>query len=779
MAGMLSSLVGKMKGVLGKPSAPSSGGSGDPTDPGSTQVDRDAALKYTTDRWNDLKNSLVVFHQAVWETFLFYANQTWIEWEDSRKIWQPQQPTDDFVPQPRINRFSPSIDAVTSNIYQIPEVEAIPKPMDDPTANMVADIATRLAADFMVRQGLRGQIGSTTDKAGMAAQMFVLAGTVFSFLRLTKKTTSTTQKQAPVPAYSATCPVCDKVTQTPKTSDSNQPVTCPDCGSPLDVSDSEMMQPQTDDQGQPVMDDNAQYEIECEVDGPLYAFPRPGAKSVDDSPYLLWAKRRTLDDIWFRWNFEAQADSEWPDGFSVTYEHALNFWYTGYSSSTIQMKDSCMVLELLVAPNKVRDFPNGMHMVSINQQDAFCVDWDYPENPLTKGGYLDMPTIFFDRSVGFDLVQIQRELNAYESLIKLHAMVSAVDPIVADKATQVSEITGRADKIIWWRSVGPNSEPPHRMGSGHLDDGIYKQRDNLHAEFQNISMAVNAFRGQQEGAITASSAIQQLRSQAELMFSKPVGNWGNFWKETIRKAVLFIQKFYTFSQIATIIGPGREAEIHAFMSADLKSCTDWVSSQHGRQEMMTLWDKKALDINDPAVRSKLYELFGETGMMASFNKDATRARLENVAMKEGKPINPQPAIEDMGIHLYFHKDQAKSLDFDKWPPASKQLLIQHIMATQQAMQQQQMQQQILQDNKATVDAKIQSLATGSPTAGVGPGPDIPDAAPGTPGAPPSLSGGPVKPPVPGGATPSQSQSQGSQGAIAAQGKPAIKPIGGM
>jgi hypothetical protein len=34
-------------------------------------------------------------------------------------------------------------------------------------------------------------------------------------------------------------------------------------------------------------------------------------------------------------------------------------------------------------------------------------------------------------------------------------------------------------------------KPPHRMGAGHLDDGIYKQRDNLHAEFQNVSMAVN------------------------------------------------------------------------------------------------------------------------------------------------------------------------------------------------------------------------------------------------------------------------------------------------
>src|SRR5208283_1564506 len=54
-------------------------------------------------------------------------------------------------------------------------------------------------------------------------------------------------------------------------------------------------------------------------------------------------------------------------------------------------------------------------------------------------------TIFFPRSISFDLVEIQRELNAYESLIKLHAMTSAVEPILQDISTIVSEITGRSD----------------------------------------------------------------------------------------------------------------------------------------------------------------------------------------------------------------------------------------------------------------------------------------------------------------------------------------------
>jgi hypothetical protein len=437
----------------------------------------------------------------------------------------------------------------------------------------------------------------------------------------------------------------------------------------------------------------------------------------------LWAQRHPTDSIWFWLDFEAQPDAIWPDGYSVTYEHALNFWYTGYSSSTIQVKDSCMVLEMYVPPKKVKDFPEGYYNVIINDKVARSEAWDFPEHPLTMACYLNLPTIFFPRSVSFDLVEISRELNAYESLIKLHAMVSAVDPVVVDSDTMVSEITGRADKIIKWRKVTPESEPPHRMGAGQLDEGVYKQRESLHGEFQNISMAVNSFRGQQEGAVTAAAAIQQLRSQAELMFSKPAGNWRNFWRDTLRKYVKFIQKYFSFEQLAAIIGEDLEEEIRAFMAADLDDTVDWIASDHGlprtkdelRQEMMTLFDKGALDVNDPSVRQKIYELFGETGLQASFNKDATNARLENQAFKHGADgsqpgqyvppeIHPMPMIEDMPVHLYFHKDQAKSQDFKKWPPDGQQALIEHIMETMQEM----------------------ALAMGPPPGAPGQGPELTD-----------------------------------------------------
>lgn len=679
--------------------APPGGGSG-PSSPAGG-LDTSKVLKYVQDRWNELKNAYIVYHQAVWEALLYYAGQMWLDWDDARKVWQPQQPNDEWVPRPRINRFSPTVDAIASNFYQLPEVEATAKAEDDPEAHAIADICTDLIAWAVQKEGLKAQQGDKPDKIGLAAQLFVLCGGLMTIIRVNQKQIGQQAAKTMGPATGLYCEVCDKYTQVPGNSD-GAPKFCPDCGSPLDSNPAEMMQDQTDEAGNPIMNSVGENELELEIGNTLFAFPRPGSNSMDDSPYLGWNKRRTIEDIWQRWQFEADPDAIWPDGYSVTYEHSLNFWYTGYSSSTTQIKDSCMVNEMYVAPGKVKDFPDGFVGVVINDKIVpnATKAWDFPEHPITHGKYLDLPTIFFARSVSFDLVPIQRELNAYEALIKLHAMVAAADPIVVDGDSIVSEITGRADKIIKYRQISPNTEPPHRMGHGALDDGVYKQRDNLHAEFQNISMAVNAFRGQQEGAVTAAAAIQQLRSQAELMFNKPAANWRNLWRETLRKYVKFLQKYYSFEQLAKILGDDREEDIRAFMGADLDDLVDWVASDHGlprtrdelRQEMMVMFDKGALDINDPAVRQKVFQLFGETGMMQSFNQDATNARLENQAFKTGTAgpdtIKPMmPPLEDNAVHLFFHVQKVKSREFQKWPQPAKAALLQHIMMTQQILAQ--------------------------------------------------------------------------------------------
>jgi hypothetical protein len=692
-------------------------------------LDSNAALQHTQDIWNDRKNAYIVYHQAVWQTFLFYANCSWIDWDDARKVWQPQQPTDEWVPRPRINRFSPTIDAVASNFAQIPEIEAIPVPDDDPTANMVSQVCTKLAEYVVVKESLKKQKDTALDKAGLAAQLFVLCGGMFSIIRV-KNDATNLPKQSMQSTFGYTCPNCDRyVVGAPA---QQPPQFCPNCGNPIEAEDTQVMAPEMGDDGQPTMESQDNYTLSLEIGNTLYAFPRPAAYSIEDSPDFLWANRMPLDTIHYRWNFEAQPDAIWPDGYSVTYEHALNFWYTGYSSSSIQVKDSCMVLECYVEPNKVKDFPKGYYNVIINDKVAHEEEWEFPEHPMTMGEYLRLPTIFFPRSIGFDLVEIQRELNAYESIIKLHAMTSAVDPILQDITTQVTEITGRADKIIKYRKISPTSEKPERMPAGHLDDGIYKQRDNLHSEFQNISMAVNAFRGQQEGAITAASAIQQLRSQAELMFGKPTANWNSFWCETVRKYVRFIQFYFTLEQIMAIVGPGLDEEVKAFMGADLDKVTDWVTTTHGlpktrderRQEMMMLFDKGALDINDPIVKNKIFELFGETGMMATFNLDATNARLENQSFKTGTglpgqpyvppQIQPMPLIEDMNVHLAFHKDAAKSRDFQKWQPPAKQALIQHIMQTQDEIDKQQIAGMTKQLTAAAAAASVKGLSKGGP-----------------------------------------------------------------
>jgi hypothetical protein len=607
------------------------------------------ARTWISDKWAKVRTSYLTYHQLIWQSILFYVGQTWLTWDPYRKFYYPSVPEDEFTPQPRINEFSPAVDAVATNFNSIPPVEAIAVDADGDEQykrHGIALVASRLAKDFLKRQGLKSDFKSKGNKPTQAAMIFVLSGGLCTGLRVRQK-----QRDTPL--------------------------------GPL-----------------------TEYEVEMDLLNPMVVLPRPGSEDFggeSGTPWVFVARRMTLNEVWTRFEVVAKADVLYLDGYNSTYENALNYYYTGFNATDIQNEDSCLAVELYVPPSKdghpgVEDFePSGLYAVWINDELKWYKDWDYPEFPLTMFKYISVPQLFFGRSISFDLCNLQEEYQAYEAIIKLHAMCNAISPWVVDANTLVGEITGRADKVVKYRSLGPGSVPPHREQPGSLDQGVYAQRQSIQSQFQNISGAASVFRGRQEGAVTAGSAIAQLRGQAEQMFSGPQLNWTNGWKETVRKAVKFMQKYYSFEQIQDIVGgTNNEQAIRDFKECpDLDAAIEWLASQRGlprtqdelKQEFLNLFDRGALDMQQVEVRERVYDLFGETGMLAQFNLDATRARQENRGMKQTPPIAPtfMPEIEDLNVHYQVHIEEIKALEFDKLDPASKQIMIQHALATKQAM----------------------------------------------------------------------------------------------
>jgi len=647
------------------------------------------AQEFVNKKWLELRTAYHVYHLKIWEARLFYAGEMWLDRDLAQgSFWRKAIPNDDFVPQPRINEFAPAIDAICSNFNTVPEVEAVPQPRDDELAMQVAEIANELI-DFCIKDNaLRSDYKSDEDKAGSAAQEFVLSGNVFTLVYPQDVKVGQRPKMEQGQSYGFQCAECDLYQgglQAPVEQ-------CPKCGGPVESSDRMEPKQVLDDQGQPVMEEITRKKICVEVGDPGHAFPRPGARNMGETPYLLWGQRFSIDEIRERWGIEVTADNEQPDGFAVTYEQSMAFWYLGYSQRQLESQDGALVVQCFIEPGKMKDWPEGLYAVYVSGKVQIANPWPFVEHPVSKGDYLQMPTIFFARSVSFDLLELQRELNSYESIISLHSKTSAVEPVVIDDNTVVSEITGRADKVIHWRSIGPGSREPHRMQHGSLDEAIYAKRTQILEAMQRISAAVAVFRGEQPGSVTAASAISQLRGQAELQFSKPTSNWNNLWKETIRKVIKNYQQFYTFEQIAAIVGTDKASQIQEFQKADLDKRLTFIATSSGlpktrderRQELMVLYDKGALDMNDPNVKEKVFELFGETGLLKTFNDDARRARVNVKKMRVGQPAKFRSGIDDASTHIGICLEAAKSLDFDRWKPEAQQMLIQYIDGVRQA-----------------------------------------------------------------------------------------------
>lgn len=661
----------------------------DTTAPLQTRAD-----KFVPETWDTIKGAYTVYRQSVWQSLLFYAGQFWIEWNADRRVYQREAPKDSFVPQPNINRFSPWIDGIASNFSSVPEIEALPVPIDDEINMGVADVVNALTKHAIKDNALRSDYAGREDRSSMARQIFTLTGCVFSTVRVDKKKIGEREQMEMRPSFSVQCMSCDQFYP-----DLEEAVPmCPGCNSPqIAVEEGESQLPAMDPAtGQPVMEPIFKRRTVVDIQTPLGAGPRPGSTGMDNTGYFYLASRMSLDEIFERTGIKAEPDNEYVDSAS-TAQSDLSYWYLGYASANQGGKDQALFVEFWCEPGKVEEFPEGLYAVMFNRKVQIAKPWAEAtcgDHPVTKGDFVGLPTIFFPRAVAFDLAAIQRLLSEYDSMIQLHAKTSAVEPIVVDQNTVVGEITGRADKIIRWRSIGQGSKEPHRMAHGNLDPKIYDQVQYLEKKGESLAATVSVFRGEQPGSVVAASAIAQLRGQAEMQFANPVKNWNNFWKETIRKVILEYQRF-PLEELAEIVGKDKLTQINDFINADLNAALEYVATSNGlprtrderRQEMMMLFDKGALDTSDHNVRQKIFELFGETGMMKNFSADATRVRMNIRKMREGQPAEFRPGIDDMDVHLSLAADAAKSMDFDQWPPDAQQALYAYILGIRDLQQQ--------------------------------------------------------------------------------------------
>lgn len=651
-------------------------------------------------QWTDLKAAYWVYHSWIWEALLMYSGNLWLKWNRDRRGYEVDTPEDDFTPRPRINRFAPAMDAVASNFQSVPEVEAVPSPRDDVKKMGIAEVCNELSDYFIKDCALRSDFGTDENKVSLASQWFTLAGCFFTNVYVEDVAVGQRPVMAAQPAVGMQCQNCDTYgTVTPEEAQASGGV-CPKCSNPMQMTATEQMAPQMDESGQPMTEPITEKHARCMIEEPLAAYPRAGAKSMKDSGFLVLANRMTLDQIWSEFGIEdAAADSEYADGWNATAENALNFFYLGFSNSRLTGTDSAMVLRLYLEPNKIKDFPEGVFAVYINGKCKTCEPWPFDdEHPLSKAEFRALPTLFFPRSVSFDIAGVMREFLDYSSIIKLHGMTSAVDPIVCQDTDNHSEITGRGDKVVTWTYRGPGSTAPSRMGAGHLDNGIYEMRTLTLEDIDKIAMLVAVFRGEKPEGVQSGRALETLRVQANAMFAGPTKNFGNVWKETIRKGVKLYQKHYTSEQLARIVGDNRLSEISDFQACDLDECIEWIATDAGiprtreerRAEMIDLFDRGMLDVNDASVREAAFELFGETGMLGTFSEDAKRARYENSSIKQGGGPIFMPEVDDNAVHLQIHGDAIKQMDFLGWPQPAKEEMIKHFMETKAVVAQEQL-----------------------------------------------------------------------------------------
>src|SRR5262245_16838333 len=237
----------------------------------------DRAQSFVPKAWDIVKTAYTTYRQSAWEARLRYANQQWLDWDKANRMFRPEVAKDKWVPMPNINRFGPWIDGLASNFGAVPEIGAIPVPLDDPVNMGVADIANKLA-DFAIKDNaLRSDYGSREDRSAIARQLFTLTGCIFGRVR---------EEQKPIGQQAINvCPTCQ--TQYGEVQPGE---TCPNCAQG-------QIQPQLNEDGSPMTETVTSPRVVVEIDDPVWIAPRPGATSMDNVGWLICSRRMTTDEV--------------------------------------------------------------------------------------------------------------------------------------------------------------------------------------------------------------------------------------------------------------------------------------------------------------------------------------------------------------------------------------------------------------------------------------------------------------------------------------------------
>lgn len=312
--------------------------------------------------------------------------------------------------------------------------------------------------------------------------------------------------------------------------------------------------------------------------------------------------------------------------------------------------------------------PNGRVMQYIDN-DLWLTDTALPYKHLPV--YSMRPAKWFGTpfgyTVAYDMMGIQRNIDALQSVVATNQMNYGVQNIVTWRGSEVNVVSlAQGLNAI---EVNPGSQPPMPLNLVQTPAEIFSQINNLVKDMETLSGINSTARGNPEESLKSGTALALVAAQAIQFNSGLQKSYNNLIQDVCTGLIEMLQQFAMTPRIAAIAGKSNRSRVKEFKGSDLSNISRVIcetvnpisKTAAGRLQMA----QDAMQMPNSTITFEQYVEIVETGnlevVLEAPASEQIYVKSENEALADGE--KPQALlIDDHEMHIREHKTVLNSIE---------------------------------------------------------------------------------------------------------------------
>ena len=369
----------------------------------------------------------------------------------------------------------------------------------------------------------------------------------------------------------------------------------------------------------------------------------------------------------------------------------------GSGSSTKEL-DQVTVIEFFKRP--CVQYPQGMYaliagdkVIKYSPLLPYGFAGDTNPYPVVEFCDLDFAGQFWPTTIVEQLIAPQREYHYIRAKLRNHIAKQVHPKILVSAHSKFPENawTDEAGEVIRILTP-PGIMEPQVIVPPPISQDVWNTLGLIKEEMDTIPTLYRASEGQSGGA-TSGFQVNLLQEATDSVHAPDIRSHELEYEELYKKMRKMMALGYTVPRLISAIGRNyipdvielstnnidQDAEIIVMTASALSN-----SPAIRTQQVIELWKSVILtDDNNPSEGKRKALTLLDTNGLGEFQeekrRDEEKARLENLSLMRGQPVEPPLPFDDHVVQYMIHVDETKSPGFALWPEPQKQQLYIHIV----------------------------------------------------------------------------------------------------